>query len=267
MNDTEQYDITECPANDYILVNGNYNKETDTFYTTRGQKITFDPNIMLVSKSLAFCKENERVCIYYFDNSLTDSLDKYYVDYCKAYDYLVELYGEDKISKSTIVFLPCKDDLGAYRRDNLMVFSRFNAKLHTTVHEMAHSYANGANINTWEDWLNETCAEWSSLAYEYENDQDSFITNINFFKKSFLQQYGNVPYRLKETDDAHQNSFDTHVIGTLVFYDIYLEYEIKGIKVILQIFNRLQEKTTQKLLSELTNIGYDKAVDIITKCL
>ena len=268
VNNEEQYDITIKANNDYILVNGCYNKETDSwFYTTRGQKITIDPNIILVSKSLALRKENERVCIYYFDNDLTESLDKYYYEYCKAYDYLVNLYCEDKIFKSTIVILPYKNDLGAYRRDKLIVFSKFNSKPHVTIHEMAHSYASGANTNTWEDWLNETCAEWSSLAYDYDNNIDSFNMYINDYKKSFLQKYGNQPYRLKGNDDAHQNSFDTHVIGTLVFYDIYLEYGIEGIKVILQIFDRLKEKTTQSFLLELKNRGFDKAVNIISKCL
>ncbi len=32
-------------------------------------------------------------------------------------------------------------------------------------HELAHEWCSGANCVSWEDWLNETTAEWSMLLY------------------------------------------------------------------------------------------------------
>lgn len=51
--------------------------------------------------------------------------------------------------------------------------------MYLLAHEMGHSYAFGADANTWQDWLNETHAEWSAMTYWYDADRVYFKERLD----------------------------------------------------------------------------------------
>lgn len=240
----EEYDITVHCDSSYELIHGQFDKEENVwFYTTRHQTIV-DCNIILINKSQALSYINEKVHIYYFDENHKEYMQKYFDRYISVYEYYVSLYENDKIGFNSIVFLPEKYQFGAYKRDHLIVFSEFEKDLHTLAHEIAHAYASGANVNSWEDWLNETHAEWSALLYEEEH-------NLSYFEHLLKERYRGYKGNYKLNALSDQRPDDVHETGTLIYYEIYKKYGKDAIKTLLKIFDQLENKNTDSFLRQL----------------
>lgn len=129
--------------------------------------------------------------------------------------------------------------------------------LHHIAHELAHSYAMGADCYSWEDWLNETHAEWSALLYELEKDEAFFEHCL----AKTRERYGDRKLALKENGEEHQEF--VHEAGVLVYEKIYRRYGADSIRTILRTFDHLSEKSTAKLLETLTADGEGKLACMI----
>jgi hypothetical protein len=76
-------------------------------------------------------------------------------------------FGPSSSSRLTIVFTP-RERGGGYSRPGMVCYSRWtlgadDRLLRGLAHEMGHLWWIGAPVETWEDWLNEGFAEYSSL--------------------------------------------------------------------------------------------------------
>lgn len=246
----EEFEVTIDINDTYELINGFYDSEHMLWkYNTKHQKLLKDCNILLINKEKSFKYTNNNFDLYYFNSKYEQYTKKFFERYISIYNYYVNFYEEDMIQKTTIVFLPEKYKLGGYRRDNLIVFSELSEdideEMHRLAHEMAHSYACGADTNKWEDWLNETHAEWSALLYEFENNENLFrklIKNIISMEDSNILLK---PNGMERPDDVHK-------VGTILYYNIYKKYGINRIKLLLKTFHHLKDKNTSSFLSELS---------------
>ena len=159
---------------------------------------------------------------------------------------LRDLYSNNKIQDLSIVILPNKYKIGPYIRDGLIVFSYLHENMdmiiHALAHEIGHSYAKGADCFTWEDWLNETHAEWSALLYELKYNSELFEQLLN---KQKLKYKGD--YRIRTKDNSRPG--DVHVVGTLVYYDLYLKYGKETIIFLLKVFDQLDNKNTEEFFN------------------
>lgn len=107
---------------------------------------------------------------------------------------------------------------------------------------MAHEWCSGSKYNSWEDWLNETTAEWSALLYALHIDNAAlfdFIINKN------LSLYDSLP-PIKTIDGSRPDG--VHSKGTVLFYRIYLRYGAYVVRKLVQIFAALSEKTTSEFI-------------------
>lgn len=256
----ENYDITLLGDDSFELINGFYTNN-NWKYITKNQSI-IDCNILFINKKKSYTLANKNVFLYYFDIEQKKYMDKYFECYSNIFDYYVKFYGEDKIGSTSIVFLPEKYKLGAYKRDHLIVYSEVtenvDENMHRLAHEMAHSYSIGANVNTWEDWLNETHAEWSALLYEIENDPLLFEKLID----EKLSKIGDKKYSLKP--NGNERPDNVHEIGTLIYYELYLKYGIGCIKMLLKTFNEIQHKNTKDFIDAIYK--KDEKLANILKC-
>ncbi len=102
----------------------------------------------------------------------------------------------------------------------------------TLAHEIAHLWWNKANVNTWEDWLNESFAEYSSIILRRNlHGEKSFNENIKKLKKTITD----LPslYKLKEEKSKNQK--------TTTYKGAYLLYELEN-KVGRKDFEQLLKK-------------------------
>lgn len=95
------------------------------------------------------------------------------------------LFGKKDSTYLKFVITPVEKG-GGYSRKNFVSMGTKNFNLYTTggiAHEIAHFWWSNATASTWEDWLNESFAEYSMLVYFLERyGKDVFYSRIEQYK-------------------------------------------------------------------------------------
>lgn len=126
-------------------------------------------NIIIASKALknkTFKKKNTNIDILYseFPESDIDTLSYRIKDILNFY---TELFGKNA-ANSYMKFVLVPGNEGGYSRPKYISYTSnvFDSYLLRGIaHEIAHFWWNKANTNSWEDWLNESFANFSYLIY------------------------------------------------------------------------------------------------------
>lgn len=237
------------------MVHGSYNFSKKLWlYKTPPVQTVDDCNILLLNRDHYSILDSDTVKVYCVKGE--DAAGQEYLSvYSSIRDFYISLYGTNKIGKTDLVFLDVPDRLGAYFRDGLIVNTNppgnIAAERHGIAHEMGHAYGSGADTGSWEDWLNETTAEWSALLYEEAHDPAVFRKELDACRERLEGE----SLCLREKGDTRPE--DVHETGTLIYGTIYRKYGGKAIKVLLRTFDTLEKKTTAQFLAVLRNQGND----------
>jgi hypothetical protein len=234
---------------DYFVVKGIYDEKTKIWkYGGRG----FDEyNVIAYKKSVLKTVSNPYLNIYYVDESIGKNAEKAEFIYRDVLDYFNgELFEKLELPTLDMACLfPAVTYGGAYKRKDLIVTVTLGDNdLDTgwmTAHEMAHEWCSGADCDSWEDWLNETTAEWSALLYALKRNNAELF---DFIIKPKLDSYDSLP-AIKTPDGSRPDG--VHNKGTVLFYEIYKKYGVEVVKSLVRMFVGLKVKTTEKLLSEV----------------
>jgi Peptidase family M1 domain len=98
----------------------------------------------------------------------------------QAYNFYKTIYGEVGKANLTIVATPLKGGNAFARKDFIYMQTKGESSFEinkTISHEVAHFWWNKANVDTWEDWLNEGFAEFSTLLFIQKLISDSAYLN------------------------------------------------------------------------------------------
>lgn len=172
-----------------------------------------------------------------------------YVEYLgRMLDYYRELYEVETFPKFDIVVLPNTDPNDGYKLEQLLIAGGFNKNIPSSIraiaNQIAHIWCRGADETSWEDWLNETFAEWSALLFVYDHFGNyEFERGINSHRRDDL-----LP--IKPIDGKRSRS-GVHDSGTLMLYELYLLYGKNMIIKLIKIFCKLENKTTKDYLSAI----------------
>lgn len=248
---------------DYILIKGEYDSEGNIRrYGGQG----FDPfNLILYKKSSVKTAESKHTTVFYIDDSMKKSAEiskNIYEDILKY--YTEDLFKQDFSQHIDIAcFYPQIKSGGAYKRRGLICCAELgsdeNAMIPLNAHELAHEWCGGADVLTWEDWLNETTAEWSMLLYALERGRtDIFSRQIEAHKAA----YSSFP-AVKTADGSRPDG--VHTKGTVIFYELYKRLGAETIKRIIFLFANLETKTTEKLLAAMRRAELSEAADFLEK--
>lgn len=235
---------------DYIVLNSRFISDENAWYYQPQDGELF----IIALKNYRYKTSCGGIIYYYFEE------DDQKAEICvnsvsKLLSYYEELYGYKTISQMPIVSLPIDFNAGAYNIDSTIILNRFvfdyedsksipyEELIYMMGHEIAHNWCCGADSN-WEDWLNETTAEWSSLSFLIENGYKNFVDNA-------IQLYceNEKPEHIRTTDGSRPQQ--VHIKGTLLFYSIYREYGLDTIKNLLKEFVKLKEKNTENWIIAL----------------
>lgn len=241
--------VHDC--SDYLVVKGIYDENTKVWeYSGFG----YDPyNIIAYKKSSLKSVSSQYLNVYCLDDNVKSVAKEMDVLYRDVLDY----YNGELFDKRDILLLDIASLApaytrggGAYKRKGLIVCDTLlnkskNDLLYMLAHELAHEWCTGANSASWEDWLNETTAEWSALLYVIsKNDMDLFHSML----KPKLEGYSSLP-AIKTVDGSRPEG--VHDKGTVLFYEIYQKYGLEIVRKLVQLFVRLEMKTTAKFLEEI----------------
>jgi hypothetical protein len=192
-----------------------------------------------------------------YENTLSEKYKEYLR---KIIDYYRNIYKFETLPPIDIVVLPNTNPYDGYTRGNLIVLGGFCGDITRAIrliaHEIAHVWCTGADVCSWEDWLNETFAEWSALLFIFDNlGISEFEKIINSHRKDNLPPI--------KTVDGSRPANGVHDRGTILLYELYLLHGKDLIVELLQTFSKLKNKTTADFLSALRNNNLSYAANYI----
>lgn len=249
---------------DYFILNAEYDWIQKTWtYGGRG----YDTGNIIALKRGHYAISNEGVfSLYYLSREEAEAGDylKHYFQSVSDY-YQNNLFQPKEIKKIDVVSLLLPEASGAYFRKELIVLSQIMGEdyprgtlqmnlAYLMAHELGHNWCSGADCSTWEDWLNETTAEWSSLLYAWDRGDSELFT---FILDSRSMNYTKCP-PIRTADGSRPEG--VHQKGTVLFYEIFKEYGEDVVREMLRTFVSLEEKTTKAFLMVLREkVGEDIA--------
>lgn len=215
-------------------------------------------NILAFRKGTMNSFELENIRVFYRNENAYRNLYECVQIGVKAYHYYNELYPSRPM-KSLDLFVLASGHHSAYNRGKLIVMGespeeffmpefREPLKYELLSHEMGHIWFYKASVDTYEDWLNETGAEWSSLLFLLHIGRtDIFDFYIRYHYKTY-QEHG----ELIQPDDFHHPEF-VHCAGVVLFHLIYQKYGEPAIIRLLQILCRMENPNTEDYISAIQN--------------
>jgi len=177
-------------------------------------------------------------------------------DYSKwLLNYYQNLFTKKMSSSDLSIVILSRLDGGGYCRPSLIVLPELleTSKNHLAFlgHELAHLWWNKAFTNSWEDWLNESFAQYSSLMVIREYfGEEVFQTLID----KYIMEIKDTPpiYRIERSDEMAYNVL--YYKGAYILYQ--LEKEIGKTRFIsfLKQVHINEIKTTDALLNLLAQM-------------
>jgi hypothetical protein len=214
------------------------------------------------TNDIVIIASKELKTIYSGENSNSIRLD--YVSYneenadktIKDVEFIVSYYNNwfntSYNVQFTIVIVPPFSNRGSYHRDNFMALLQpepgANISFSLIAHEVAHEWWHGAPTDTFEDWLNESFAEYASLkAIRAKYGKDRFEEWIKY--KDFSSR--EAPPILQSNSNARAPASTLYNKGPLILY---------------KLEQRIGEGLFQKFLNELL-LDNVKSTDRLLKLL
>lgn len=244
------FNVTLRHDDSKTLLNGIYDATNNCWHYQADHQLFSDCNILLYNPLSCAAIQNEWGRMLFFNPRYQAMSAVFSHRYAAIAQFYKGLYGYSPKYERTIVFLPANQNApGAYIRDGLIVFGETypdeRRVLHILAHELGHVYACGADTESWEDWLNETHAEWSALLYALDTAPDLFDCLIAELQERYAQR----AVALHPADNSRPQ--DVHSAGAWLYYGIYQQYGRGAIEMLLRIFSQMEVKTTAYFISSV----------------
>lgn len=247
---------------DYLLLKGSWDAQTGLWrYGGEG----YDPfNLLLYRRACVHIAQGEHLRVYYLDESQRDSAEKSVAVFEDILDfYTHELF---RTEWSGVVEMACNapvvQDGGAYKRRGLIVTNRPGDDdgdlICVNGHELGHEWCSGADVQSWEDWLNETGAEWAMLLYALSRGKRELAQRqLNAHR----EMAKNAP--AMRPADGSRPPAGVHHVGTVLMGDVYEAFGAETVAETLRCMVALKEKTTANLLHAMREAGLKAAADML----
>lgn len=266
----------------YVVVGSNNIKEVGDGWLI-DQKVPFIDCSFLASEYFVDNQYGSQVsqidCKVYYIDEKHKSIAKTLSDQSLwILDSFINKFGDINHQDYSIVIVP-REDGGGYNRPGLVVLPDLSEDQSVThykylsgdignfkylAHEIAHLWWSKADMTTWEDWLNESFAEYSCLIairnYYGEKEFKGII-------EKYIEGSKTLP-PIKGIDRGHENAFDVlYIKGPVLLYE--LEREI-GKKVFEKLLNEIHTNkisNIEKLIDKLSELTHRETVENFIKKL
>lgn len=206
--------------------------------------------------------------IYYTDDKYKNMAYQINEISTKAIEKYIQ-FGTVATEKYSIVIAP-RECGGGYCRSGLIVVApkdEFEDNIDYfkfIAHELAHIWWNKANTTSWEDWLNESFAEYSSLIAIRDNfKQEDFNKIIN----SYEEKLKNLP-PIKNLNRDDENAYNVlYIKGALILHKLEDRIGKENFIELLKKIHIHKINTTKKFLDELENINNKELRDFVDRLL
>ncbi|MBP2831511.1 hypothetical protein J8281_04860 [Aquimarina sp. U1-2] len=216
---------------------------------------TFDIPFLVSSKAKKISTKNKKIHIY--SHQVADSIIESIQNKSQQfYAHFEKTYGPTNSKELHIIVNNSKRSL-AYARPNYISlafdekFTKIDFK--TLAHEIAHLWWDKADLATWEDWLNEGFAEYSSMriySAEYGQDIcDEWIKKID----SWIQKLEAPSVWGIDKNNSKSNAVLTYK-AALILQELEHKMGKEKMDMLLRETHEKQIKTTKNLLKLVTKL-------------
>lgn len=156
---------------------------------------------------------------------------------------------------------------GGYFRNGLIVLSSEERTeldwIHFFAHELAHIWWRGADTTSWEDWLNESLAEFSSWLFIEKYLGKSTAEEVSH---EYCYEIRECP-PLRNLDRNSKHVYFSRFKGARLLKSIDKQFGKEELIQSLQLLIELPERKTDHWLVELSKVGKTKMSDYILRQL
>ncbi|HJD23421.1 MAG TPA: hypothetical protein H9694_04660 [Firmicutes bacterium] len=247
---------------EWFVVQGAYDQAGDQW--VYGGDTAFEPyNIAAYRREKLQCFSNPWLNIYFVDDRIREQAQRAE----RAYREIIEYYNGGLFREEAIPVLniacasPAITAGGGYYRPGFMWCPTLgDDPLETAwlfAHETAHRWCSGADTSSWEDWLNETAAEWASLLFALHKGDTALF---DYILRPKLENAPSLP-AIRTADGSRPQG--VHDKGTALWYGVYQQYGYETMCRLVRIFTDLPCKNTENFLAELERQGLRDAASLI----
>lgn len=207
-----------------------------------GFKSYVNKTIQINDKQIVITSIDEKESI-----ALLESISELFSSFTEYYNKILPPCNKDTLN----IILANRNDGGGYYRNNKIIITpdldEINEYDSWLAHEYSHNWFLGADVHTWEDWLNESFAEYSALLYMWEKGFQNYYTNALKKFKDLTSDCPPIKDSIRHSDSG----------GLIRYKGVILLHECKetfGIDSMYQLYNILIEldtKTTANLIKAL----------------
>ena len=239
---------------DYLMLKGTRDEEADVWrYGGEG----YDPfNLLLYRRESMHIVRGAHLRVWFLDDGRRESAERA----VRVFEDILDFYTKELFrtpwegAVDMACDAPVVRDGGAYKRRGLIVTNRpgdhDGELVCVNAHELAHEWCSGADVNTWEDWLNEAGAEWAMLLYALSRGrQDLYEEQMAWHR----EQAKRAP--VMRPVDGSRPVEGVHSVGTVLFEGLYRRFGAEAVAEVLRCMVALKEKTTARLLDALRGAG------------
>ncbi|MTI48694.1 M1 family aminopeptidase [Sporosalibacterium faouarense] len=256
------YNMKLSVDNEYSVVGNGKTEKSENSWIIKNPQGDFDC-VILASKDLKVkqvIRDKINVKLYY-----TDLIDKGTVRYTlKSTQGIIvaysDIFGKIDNQEMKIVYAKRKKGGGYARKDFIVLSSRLDdniSSFKSLAHELAHLWWKNAPTDTWEDWLNESFAEYSALlAIKKELGEKHFIELIKS-KQESIEGLPSIKGIQRDHEKAYSVLYDK---GCILLYRLENKIGHDRFKLLFMLINEEKVDSTEKFLSLLSKVTDKKIV-------
>jgi len=246
----------DCPPGYQVFSIGEINKSNNAWQIIQDEPI--NDVLLFISKDMNIVKNTlSDLELTLCDHNLSDTIrNSFSNDIGIAYRHFSNWFGS--LENPNLTIIESKREIGGgYARTGAIVLSSFknmdyfsNRIIYNTYigHEMAHLWWNKAAADSWEDWLNESFAEYSSLLIVRE------VFGPQEFEKQLLSRQENIKdlkpiWEISRTDS--QAYYVLYHKGAILLHELETKIGEGAFQKLTQLCHQNNIKTTEEFLSLL----------------
>ncbi|MGJ1422061.1 M1 family aminopeptidase [Sphingobacterium spiritivorum] len=251
----------KVPENYDIIGNGVVRKKgLNTMITNSSNH--FDIPVVLSGKFQRFSTRNNK--IKFFSVQLpSEKIEEIQETSLEMYSFYESRFGKSATDNLIVTVNPFAHDMSYARRGFISLSLLDNYGLvdrKVLAHEIAHLWWQNAKTGVWEDWLNESFAEFSTLKWMEKTLSDEI------FQKQ-LKKYEDAYKKPVKVSKTKTGDTDWHSVA--YFKGPYMLYQLEkniGEEKMLQFLKKVYKdkiSTTEKLIELLKHYADEKSVKIL----
>lgn len=253
-------DITVSGLEDFYVIKGRKKdekwhlsfQENDNYLIAFRKPVINNLNLSSPKINLIFANDKEK-------SEVVETIETSTIEILK---YLQDIFKERLPLNNELDIAIAPRMGGGYCRKDLIVMTehKMNKEMYEKylTHELSHLWFTGAEVISWEDWLNESFAEYISMLFvEQKYGEMSYIDTIDK-----LKEYTKNCPPIRNSDRSSEEGSKIRYKGTILLHEFREKFGLDGLVELMRLLISLENKNTDSLIASIEQIN-EAAADFV----